>query len=261
VLYAFDAGGVTNCSGTVCSPLWSATLTDPPEGSSPAVGNGIVYAAGAEVEAFDAAGKTDCAGAPKVCMPMWTYHDGVLGSSPVLANGLVYVGSTSNADGTQFGVVAFDAGGVNGCTGAPKVCTALWTGATGTPVAGTPAIANGRVYAGDGFTLPFSAFNFYAWTLPPPTTSVVVPSNGSTVTGRLWLGATASPGVTQLQFTLTGGTLNRAVIATATSTSSGWLASWNSAAVPNGTYTLQSVASYGGEVTGTSSGTTITVSS
>ena len=48
--------------------------------------------------------------------------------------------------------------------------------------------------------------------------------------------------------------------ATASLTEYGWVASWNSTTVPNGTYTLQSLASYGGEVSGTSPGVTITVS-
>ena len=38
----------------------------------------------------------------------------------------------------------------------------------------------------------------------------------------------------------------------------GW-PDWNTTAVPNGTYTLQSVASYAGGVSGTSPGITITV--
>jgi outer membrane protein assembly factor BamB len=43
-LYAFDAGGVTNCSGTpkVCTPLWSATTGSAIE-SSPSILNGVVY--------------------------------------------------------------------------------------------------------------------------------------------------------------------------------------------------------------------------
>ena len=49
------------------------------------------------------------------------------------------------------------------------------------------------------------------------------------------------------------------MIATATPSIYGWLATWKTTAVPNGTYTLQSVAAYGGGVSGTSSGITITV--
>ena len=64
---AFDANGVTNCSGTptVCSPLWTA-LTGPngAVSASPAVANGIVYAGGdtGELYAFDADGVTNCSG-------------------------------------------------------------------------------------------------------------------------------------------------------------------------------------------------------
>ena len=65
--------------------------------------------------------------------------------------------------------------------------------------------------------------------------------------------------MTGVQYELTGGTLNHSVIATATSTIYGWTASWNTTSVPNGTYILQSVASYGSNVSGTSSGITITV--
>ena len=50
------------------------------------------------------------------------------------------------------------------------------------------------------------------------------------------------------------------MIATATPTIYGWLAAWNTTTVPNGTYTLQSVASYQGGVSGTSPGITVIVS-
>ena len=66
--------------------------------------------------------------------------------------------------------------------------------------------------------------------------------------------------MTKVQYELTGGTLNDAVIATATPTIFGWLAGWDTTTVPNGTYTLKSVASYAGGVAGTSPGVTVTVS-
>ena len=94
---------------------------------------------------------------------------------------------------------------------------------------------------------------------PPPTTSVVLPSNDATLSGTQYLDATASPGVTQVQYELTGGSLNNTVIATATPTIYGWLASWDTTTVANGTYTLQSVASYAGGVSATSAPITLTV--
>ena len=93
----------------------------------------------------------------------------------------------------------------------------------------------------------------------PPSTTVVLPSNGATVSGTQVLDATASPGLTNVQYELSGGGLTDSVIATATPTLYGWLASWNSTSVPNGAYTLQSVASYQGGVSGTSPGITVTV--
>jgi Bacterial Ig domain len=93
----------------------------------------------------------------------------------------------------------------------------------------------------------------------PPSTSVLIPSNGATVKGSQVLDATAGSGVSKVQYELSGGTLSDSVIATGTATIYGWLASWNSASVPNGTYTLQSVASYPGGVSGTSPGISVTV--
>ena len=49
------------------------------------------------------------------------------------------------------------------------------------------------------------------------------------------------------------------MIATATPTYYGWLALWNSTGVPNGTYTLQSVASYSGSGGVPSGAITVTV--
>jgi beta-glucanase (GH16 family) len=92
-----------------------------------------------------------------------------------------------------------------------------------------------------------------------PTTSVVIPSNGATVSGSQTLAAVASSGVGQVQYELTGGSMSDAVIAAAASTPYGWVASWNTTAVPNGTYTLQSVATYTAGGSGRSPGVTITV--
>ena len=94
----------------------------------------------------------------------------------------------------------------------------------------------------------------------PPSTAVVVPTTGATVSStQVVLDATASAGVTQVKFELTGGTLNDWVIATAIPTIVGWIALWNSTTVVSGTYTLQSVATAEGS-SDTSTGISITVS-
>ena len=95
---------------------------------------------------------------------------------------------------------------------------------------------------------------------PPPSTTVLSPSGGASVKGtQVLLDASASSGVSGVKYELTGGSLTDSVIATATPTYYGWLAQWNSQGVPDGTYTLQSVASYPGGVSGVSPGVTITV--
>ena len=95
--------------------------------------------------------------------------------------------------------------------------------------------------------------DLYAWVLPPPSTNVYTPANNATVSGtQLLLGAFASSGVTQVQFEVSGGpsNLDHSVIGTANPTNYGWLDKWDTTTVPNGVYSLQSVASYGGEVSG-----------
>jgi phosphatidylinositol-3-phosphatase len=95
-------------------------------------------------------------------------------------------------------------------------------------------------------------------TVTPPTTNVVLPSNNATLSGDEYLDAVTSPSVSKVTYELTGGALTDQVIATGTPTLYGWLAAWNTTNVPNGMYTLQSVATSSG-LTGTSSGVTVTV--
>jgi hypothetical protein len=94
----------------------------------------------------------------------------------------------------------------------------------------------------------------------PPTTSVLYPSNGATVSGNAQiLAAGATPGVTSVTYELTGGPLSDQVVATATPTYVGWIGHWNTTGVPNGDYTLQSVASYANGMSAPSAPLTITV--
>ena len=80
-----------------------------------------------------------------------------------------------------------------------------------------------------------------------PTTKVLVPSNGASVSGTSSvLNASASPYVTSVTYELNGGPSNLSdqVIATGTPTYYGWLSHWNTTTVPNGTYSLVSNAAY-----------------
>jgi outer membrane protein assembly factor BamB len=151
IIYAFSASGTTNCSGTpkTCQPLWTGTTGGTME-SSPAVANGVVYIGSddGKLYAFSAAGTTNCSGSgTKSCKPLWTgaidATDVGLGfSSPAVANGVVYAGSDLH-------LYAFSAAGTTNCSGSPKTCKPLWTGATdGGSFFSSPAVANGVVYVG-----------------------------------------------------------------------------------------------------------------
>ena len=96
--------------------------------------------------------------------------------------------------------------------------------------------------------------------VPAPTTAVGRPSNGATVSGSTILDAGAT-NATSVEFLLFGGPYGYAapVVCTATPTYYGWLCSWNTATVPNGSYVLVSEASGAGG-SAFSSGVRITVS-
>jgi hypothetical protein len=83
----------------------------------------------------------------------------------------------------------------------------------------------------------------YDFSLAPPTTSVLIPSNGATLSGSTTLDASAS-NAASVEFRLFGGSygFNAPVVCTATLTYYGWLCSWNTATVPNGSYALLSEA-------------------
>ncbi len=75
----------------------------------------------------------------------------------------------------------------------------------------------------------------------PPTTSIIIPSNGAKLSKTASLDATAS-NATSVRFLLFGGSYFGLVLGTATPTFFGWLYSWNTKTVPNGSYALFSQA-------------------
>ena len=97
------------------------------------------------------------------------------------------------------------------------------------------------------------------FTRTPPTTSVLIPSTGKTLSGSTTLDASAL-NATSVEFRLFGGIYgyNAPVICTATPTIYGWLCNWNTATVPNGTYLLASEA-FNSAGTAFSSGVSVTV--
>ena len=157
-LYAFDAAGHLNCSGTpkICAPLWRDP-TGGPVSASPVIANNVIYVGSDDdkLYAFDAGGKTNCSGTPTTCNPLWTATtSGGIDSSPAVANGVIFVGSLDH------NLYAFDAAGSAGCSGTPTTCTPLWTATTGARLLGSVAVANNVVYVGS------SDYNLYAYGLP-----------------------------------------------------------------------------------------------
>ena len=107
--------------------------------SSPAVVDGVVYVGGTGgLYAFPPI----CSREPS-CEPLWTAPAGNgAASSPAVSGGVAYIGSLDHK------LYAFDAAGVQGCSGTPKVCAPLWTAGTGDLINSSPTVAGGRVYVG-----------------------------------------------------------------------------------------------------------------
>jgi uncharacterized protein YjbI with pentapeptide repeats len=97
--------------------------------------------------------------------------------------------------------------------------------------------------------------------LPPPTTSVLLPSDGATVTGDTWLDAAASSpaGIASVSFEVSGNNISDQVVGSGTPTFYGYIGGWNATTFTNGTYTIQSVATDVDGVSNTSAPITVTV--
>jgi outer membrane protein assembly factor BamB len=160
----------------------------------------------------------------------WTTSSGVHGS-PIVAGGLVW----SIGSGTLYAL--------NAATGAEVQHFAIGASSSSFP---SPSAA-------DGLILAPSSTQIHAFVgpaglpppppPPPPSTSVLIPSNGATVSGSTLLDASAS-NATSVEFQLFGGVYGffGPVVCTATPTYYGWLCSWNTTTVPNGSYVLSSLA-------------------
>jgi hypothetical protein len=154
-LAAYDANGVTNCSGSpkVCQPLWTAPARST---SGPNIDGGtlfIVDHATQALQAYDANGVTNCSGSPTVCLPLWTAPV-ASNSVPSIADGKVYVATNSGASPA---VVVFDEAGTTNCSGSPKVCQPLFTGALPANTSGSVDVSGGVAYVNPGKLVALSA--------------------------------------------------------------------------------------------------------
>jgi hypothetical protein len=129
---------------------------------------------------------------------------------------------------------------------------------SGVPVAGSAGTYPLVITASNGAS-PAATQNFMLTVENPPTTSILIPSNGATLSGATYLDAAAS-NASSVTFRLFGGSFgyNAPVICRATPTIYGWLCGWNTARVPDGSYVLVSEA-FNSAGNAFSSGVSVTV--
>ena len=240
--YAFERGALG------AGPVWTQTIAI--GGSNPTTGNGDVASSawdGTRLYVGGDSTTSGCSGTVNALNPstgafIWQhcYTDGgfVLGGVTLNAGGVVAVGEGNNIQV------------LSAATGA-SVFTYTGVG----PFWGPPSIADGALYEGD------MSGNLYALTTgnPAPSAAIVLPANGTTLSGSTYLDASAT-NATSVEFLLFGGSYGYAapVVCTAAASPYGWLCSWNTTAVPNGSYTLISEATGSGGST-FSAGVNITV--
>jgi polyvinyl alcohol dehydrogenase (cytochrome) len=205
-------------------------------------------------------------------------HLGGVNGQVALTNSFCFAdGGSADLDGTLFVPCR---GGIEAVTPTASPPSALWstsTGAHGSPIVAGGlvwSIGNGNLYAldpangtevqhfaigpsvssfpspsaADGLILAPSSTQIHAFEGPaglpsPPTTGVLIPSSGATLSGPTTLDASAS-NATSVEFRLFGGSYGYSgpVLCTATPTLYGWLCSWNTSTVTNGSYALVSEA-------------------
>jgi subtilase family serine protease len=149
------------------------------------------------------------------------------GGTKVTITGTNFTGATK----VLFGAVAatsFTVVSSNGITAVAPAQAAATHGIYVTTPQGTSAAV-----AADQFTY-----------VSPPTTAVLVPANGATVSGSTTTLDASGTNATSVQFWLLGGSYGYTgkLLCTATLTYYGWLCSWNTTTVPNGSYALVSKA-------------------
>jgi len=156
---------------------------------------------------------------------------------------------------------------------APAPTTAVvFSGLDTTVDPGLAADFRSIAISGAGQLAVADAFGQKVVVLNPPdhdlTATTVLPSNNATLSGTTGLDATASDtdeerasntGISSLQFEISGGNLTNPVLVTAALSIYGWVVTWNTGTVGNGTYTLRSVATDTQGVMKASPGITVTI--
>ena len=207
---------------------------------SPSAADGLVLApSSTQIHAF-----VGPAGLPAPPPPPPPTTSVLIPSNGATLSGTTYLdASASNTTSVEFQLF----GGIYGYN-APVLCTATptiygWLCGWNTTTVPNGAYVLVSLATGSGGTAASSGVSITV-NNPLPTTSVLIPSNGATLSGGTYLDASAS-NATSVEFRLFGGIYGfyGPILCTATPTIYGWLCGWNTTTVPNGTYSLVSLAS------------------
>jgi hypothetical protein len=95
----------------------------------------------------------------------------------------------------------------------------------------------------------------------PPTTSLVKPPAGETLRGNVFLLATASDffGISKVEFILNGQNGHSTILSPGAKIPYGWLGAWDTRTVPDGAYSIRSIAYAPGGLTGGSHWTAVRI--
>jgi hypothetical protein len=238
-------------------PVTSYTVTAQPDGSTQTVAASITTATFSGLNpgmqyAFSVAATNDVGSGPPASTTA-TIGASVPPTTNVIipSNGATVSGTAAALDATASNATSVEFwlfGGSYGYTGhligtaTPTYYGWLYSWDTTTVPNGSYALLSEAF--GSGGSAFSSHVSITVNNAPPATTSVIIPSNGATLSGTAaTLDATAS-NATRVEFWLFGGSYGYSghLVGTATPTYYGWLYSWNATTVPNGSYALLSEA-------------------
>jgi outer membrane protein assembly factor BamB len=156
-----------------------ALVPDDGVNTSPVVYNGTVFVKGSSGTIY--AFSQSCLAAAQACAPLWTATGADGTGEMAVVNGVLFA-----ANSAQTGFDAFSAPGNSAfCTGAPKVCRPMWTGAMpfrDAEEAEAPVVFNNTLYMAGGA----HARTLFAFSTIPASSRCTVPASGLRTCKPLW---------------------------------------------------------------------------
>jgi Bacterial Ig-like domain (group 3)/Bacterial Ig domain len=251
--YNGSSGWFTVGGTSASSPMWAArsAVAGVVVNSAYVYGNAITYRDitsgnnGAPCLAgFDlCTGRGSWTGSSSGSGPASTSTAVVSSQNPsTVGQSVTFTATVSTGTGTATGTVQFKDGANN--LGSPQTLNGSAQASLSTSALSQGSHTITAVYGGDGTHSGSTSPGITQTVNSTISTAVIAPSNGATLSGNAMLNGYALPNgvVTKVEYRLSGGPLgdSNTLLGNAAATIYGWIYTWNTTGVPDGSYTLRS---------------------